>query len=298
MQRACIVFGGGARFSEPRLVSQPGFDLRRQTLLDLAGETLGFFLLRLLFGLPRAPLPRRGACESHLRLSRRPWRPLLTAGVTGLNRSCSAAVTFFTDAARSALAWVRRRFERRPLAAGILKRGHGRDWFVVRKLDVDQAGVHQRLDDVPRLEHGEAALGGELGDVTLPVNLAQQGPVGARQDDVGGTVGPSGQHGNAALATDRRDQLFPAVTTHLDLGQQVAHRHRRRDVLAGLLVLAELVRGDRPSEQYRHRIFELLDDERLDDVALDVAEVHQQLTEPPPLQLVGLHIERGRQRLG
>ncbi len=148
------------------------------------------------------------------------------------------------------------------------------------------------------LEDGEAALGGELGDVALAVDLAQQRPVGARQDDVGRAVRTRRQHRDAALATDRADQLVPAVTTHLDLGQQVAHRHRWRDVLAGLLGLAELVGGDRPLQQRGHGVVQLLDDERLDDRALDVAEVHQQLTEPPALQLVGLDVEGGGEGLG
>ena len=193
---------------------------------------------------------------------------------------------------------VGRRLERGSLAAGVLQRGDRRDRLVVRQLDVDQPGVHEFADDVGRLVDGEAALGGEVGDVARAVHLAQQCPVGAAQDDVGCAVRAGRQHRDAALAADGGEQLAPAVATHLDLGQQLAHRHRRRHVLAGLLGLAELVGGDRPLQQRRHGVAQLLDDERLDDLALDVAEVHQQLAEPPALQLVGLDVQGGRQASG
>ena len=148
------------------------------------------------------------------------------------------------------------------------------------------------------LEDGEAALGGEVGDVAVAVDLAEQRPVGAGQHDVGCAIGPRRQHRDAALAADRLDQLAPAVPAHLDLGEQLAHRHRRSDVLPGLLGLAELVGGDRPLQQGGHGVAQLLDDEGLDDRALDVAEVDQQLTEPPALQLVGLDVEGGGEGLG
>jgi hypothetical protein len=44
-----------------------------------------------------------------------------------------------------------------------------------------------------------------------------------------------------------------------------------------------------------HGVAELFDDERLDDWSLDVSEVNEELTEPPALQLVGLHIEGRRE---
>ena len=94
------------------------------------------------------------------------------------------------------------------------------------------------------------------------------------------------------FSTDGDEQLVPAVTSSLNLGQQVSHRHRRRDVLPGLLGLAELVGGNGPTEQHRHRVLELLDDERLDDVSLDVPKVDEQLSKAPALQFVCLDVER------
>ena len=44
-------------------------------------------------------------------------------------------------------------------------------------------------------------------------------------------------------------------------------------------------------------VLELLDDERLDHRQLDVAQVHQQLTEPPALQLGALDLQRLREGL-
>ena len=110
------------------------------------------------------------------------------------------------------------------------------------------------------------------------------------------SAAPSGRADSIGMprcAADRLDELAPAVPTHLDLGQQLAHRHRGRDVLPGLLGLAELVRGDRPLQQGGHGVAQLLDDEGLDDGTLDVAEVDEQLTEPPALELVGLDVEGG-----
>ena len=111
------------------------------------------------------------------------------------------------------------------------------------------------------LEDSEAALGGELGDVAGTIDLAEQRPVGAGEDDVRRSVRTCRQHRDTPLTTDGVDQLAPLVAAHLDFGQQVAHGARRSDVLTGLLRLAELVCGDRPLQQRRSGVAKLLDDE-------------------------------------
>jgi hypothetical protein len=92
----------------------------------------------------------------------------------------------------------------------------------------------------------------------------------------------------AAMSACRTGQL---VEQHLD-------RHGRYDVVAGALVDAELPGRVLPAEQVGHRRPDLLVDEVLDDRLVDVAQVHQQLAQPPALQLGALRLERLAQRLG
>ena len=213
-----------------------------------------------------------------------------------MKRSPSAAVTFLTAPASSSPsgqgpASDAGRFPRASSSDVTDATGSSSGSF-----DIDEAAVHQRPHDVGGLEDGEATLGGQVGDVAVAVDLAEQRPVGAGQADVGRPIRTRGQHGDSALAADRLDQLTPPVPTHLDLGEQLTHRHRWRDVLPGLLGLAELVGGDRPLEQRGHGVSELFDDEGLDHRTFDIAQVDQQLAEPPALELVGLDVERGGAR--
>ena len=77
-----------------------------------------------------------------------------------------------------------------------------------------------------------------------------------------------------------------------------ADRHRRGDVLAGLLGLAEAPPSGGPAHQVAHRVADLLDDEGLDDRLLDEAEVDQQLAQSPALQLVALSLKGLGESLG
>ena len=190
------------------------------------------------------------------------------------------------------------RLEGRTLAARVVERGDRRDRLVVGKLDVDQAAVHQRLHHVRGLEDGEAALGGELGDVAGAVDLAEQRPVGAGQDDVGGSVRTRRQHRDAPLATDRLDELAPAVAAHLDLGQQVAHGLGGATSWRVFLVLRNLWAATGHSSRAAMASRSCSMTKASTTGAFDVAEVDEQLTEPPALQLVGLDVEGGGECLG
>ena len=146
------------------------------------------------------------------------------------------------------------------------------------------------------LEQGKSALSGEVGDRSLAVDLAQQRPlVRAHLDLARGRAGRERWHGVRA-ADDREDRL-PGGAAVVQVVEQLVDGGRGRDVLAGLLVLSELPGGDRPAEQVGQGVLEVLDHELLDHLEVDVAQVHEELTQAPALQLGPLDLERLGERL-
>ena len=83
----------------------------------------------------------------------------------------------------------------------------------------------------------------------------------------------------------------PGKAASVDLGEQVGYLDRRCDVLTGALVDAEAPGSLPPAQQVRHGLTDLLVHEGLDDRLIDVAEVHEQLTEAPALELGALRLE-------
>ena len=158
--------------------------------------------------------------------------------------------------------------------------------------DLDQAGGDQRADDLRGLVQREAAVGGEVGEGALAVDLAEHRPLAGAQHDVVGRTALRGQHGDGVRAAELGRQLVPVRAAAPQLGEQLGDRLRRGDVLPGLLVLAELAAGDVPAHEVGEHVDELLGDERLDHVAVDEAQVDEQLAQPPALQLGALDLQR------
>ncbi len=158
-------------------------------------------------------------------------------------------------------------------------------------LDGHQPGIDQAHDDLAGLEQREPALGGQLGHAAGAVDLAEQGPLVRTEGDLVGRRG-RGQRWHGLRAAGRVEDGLPGRGAVPEVVEQLGHRRRRGDVLAGLLVLAELPGGHRPAQQVGQGVLEVLDDELLDHRELHVAQVHQQLAQPPALQLGALDLQR------
>ena len=147
---------------------------------------------------------------------------------------------------------------------------------------------YESRDDLGRLEHGVSAVDRQVGDAAVAVDLAQHGPLAGTEDDVvvGGLLRRQGRYGFGAA--DLVGQPFPAGPTVTDLVEDHGDFDRRSDVLTRLLVLSEAPGVDLPAEQVSEHVDELFGDEGLDNVAVDVPQVHEQLSQPPALQLGAL----------
>ena len=155
----------------------------------------------------------------------------------------------------------------------------------------DQPGVEQAHHDLTGLEEREPALAGQLGDAARAVDLAEQRPLVRAERDLVRRRGSS-QGRDRVRAAGRGEDGLPGRGAVAQVVEELGHRRRRGDVLAGLLVLAELPGGHRPAQQVGQGVLEVLDDELLDHRELDVAQVHEQLAQPPALQLGALDLQR------
>ena len=164
-------------------------------------------------------------------------------------------------------------------------------------LDLEQAGTHQGVHDLPGLEQREAALAGELGDRALPVDLAQQRPRLGVDGHLGVALPGGGQQRYGVRPVQDLVDRLPQLVPLSDLDEQLLDRGRRGDVFASPLVDAELPRSGGPAQQIAGLLADLLVDEGLDDGLVDVPEVDQKLTEPPALELGALGLQRLREGL-
>ncbi len=156
--------------------------------------------------------------------------------------------------------------------------------------DVDQASLHERADDVARLEERESAFAGQLGQRALTVDLAQQRPGVGVERDVG-LAPPRRQHGDGVGAVHRNDDLVPFGPPGLDGFEEIRDRSRGSDVLACFFALAESPAAGLPAHQVGEAVADLFLDERLHHVLLDESEVNEEFAEPPALQFGSLGFE-------
>ncbi len=162
---------------------------------------------------------------------------------------------------------------------------------VPERLDLDQAGRDQSLDDHPRLVHREAAVVGEVRDAAHSVDLAQQGPVVRPEHHVARSALGRREDRHTVRAADGLGDGRPSLVALACLVEQLGHLGGWGDVLSGALAVPEPMSAHAPVDQVGDLVVDLLEDERLDDRSVDEPEVDEQLAQTPALQLGPLHLE-------
>ena len=159
----------------------------------------------------------------------------------------------------------------------------GLDWQQSRVVpgDGEQLGLDQGEDHLAGLELGKGAKLGQLADASGAVDVAEQGAgSGVQFQVVGGDRARRGER-HGVGAADRGLDGLPHDLAPTEVGEQIRHGHRRRDVVPGSFIDPEPPGSWRRSKQVRERLADLLTDDRIHRGLLDMAVVHQQVDDRP-----------------